>query len=987
MSRIPLSCRSLRTAAVPLVLALFVPFVRAEELGRSRPAQAYWQLAPDAEKLVGEMRRQAKAYKPQNAAPALITQAQFKYGLESDSYLHRWYDRPLLQDSSFAAYSERGHLLNPKSWQETVRVVRLGGMAGMAANLSQSGRMDVVARSVMEGGEIPILVELPTDLRGGFEKQVAMARLALKMPNSYRIGGKVVLVREREVNLKDLPEVRRLHERLRAEFGETFVLMSNGRLFENANLPDGPLRAENVIRARDRLREILRASDGFFHCGRESFGNWRYDPAFANEVMVPLIQSVFAEPEFQGRKVLGSWASPGHENTYRWQYVLDSDGTGMLRGMLGTIGRLRPDFALLYEWDEENENTSFRPTFDNGFSTQRIVRYFADGWAKRAPEPFPGDDVSVPNLVLSYRKSLVAGEPIEAEVLNVPDGTFAGQAFEVELVWRNAAGAVVRRHPGRSLTASRLEAVRFESSSAELLGERVLMPALRVKWKGGRTVLASGFAPLALEATRNVDHKWVKQPVRELAQGVKGGFRIEQSPEPGTWIVRGEVSSPVPLRTVEVLEGPDTIWMAGADRSRDEVVVQMQIQGLDCAAGTYAYEGRITWSGGGEIPVARTTLSNWFKSYYATFPVATATNAMIDVDLPPLFKGRIRVADILEKDVVAMGGPGGASFVASRFLSVRSIPPPLGKRSAAFDFAFRPVRPSDVLHLRVSDETHRLWRSASVICEQASGRRRTLTVFDRVTGVRVRAQTDAVRIQEPSYDFGDSSRGDVVATAAGRDLWGILGAKAALVTGFGMGESQYGSFVSRHVKTTCEGWANTQPERVVCDGVHALRFRDCNYATLPQQVVPGFAAFMLEMKVRPERTGRTMGLFSSGNQALEISMDGEGAVHATVFGGRRVTARLSHADGPSLVFGKWNDLKFMRDGESVWLVVNGHAGEKVPFANYLPNSRWTSIGTTGDKTDFKFFRGEIASLGVTLLSDSAVGKDKRPEPNRIGMLR
>ena len=116
-------------------------------------------------------------------------------------------------------------------------------------------------------------------------------------------------------------------------------------------------------------------------------------------------------------------------------------------------------------------------------------------------------------------------------------------------------------------------------------------------------------------------------------------------------------------------------------------------------------------------------------------------------------------------------------------------------------------------------------------------------------------------------------------------------------------------------------------------------------------------------------------------------MDGEGAVHATVFGGRRVTARLSHADGPSLVFGKWNDLKFMRDGESVWLVVNGRAGEKVPFANYLPNSRWTSIGTTGDKTDFKFFRGEIASLGVTLLSDSAVGKDKRPEPNRIGMLR
>ena len=104
---------------------------------------------------------------------------------------------------------------------------------------------------------------------------------------------------------------------------------------------------------------------------------------------------------------------------------------------------MRPAAGMISGGDEENENTHFRPTVCNGFSAARILRYFADRSVGRALDVLPGDDVTIPNLIVSYRKSLVAGEPIEVEVRNVPDGTFKGVAFDVAFAWCDRDGKVV----------------------------------------------------------------------------------------------------------------------------------------------------------------------------------------------------------------------------------------------------------------------------------------------------------------------------------------------------------------------------------------------------------------------------------------------------------------------------------------------------------------------------------------------------------------
>ena len=69
----------------------------------------------------------------------------------------------------------------------------------------------------------------------------------------------------------------------------------------------------------------------------------------------------------------------------------------------------RPDVILLPEWDEFNENTCFRPTVYGGTTTQRIMRYYEPD-QRVDPTPVPGDDTSIPNLILSARKCVTLGE-------------------------------------------------------------------------------------------------------------------------------------------------------------------------------------------------------------------------------------------------------------------------------------------------------------------------------------------------------------------------------------------------------------------------------------------------------------------------------------------------------------------------------------------------------------------------------------------------
>ena len=344
------------------------------------------------------------------AATAIFTQAQLKYGAQRSDFLHRWYERPLHQDTSYADASDTV-FLNVPAWRKTVETLRLGGMDGIAFFASQQDqRWDVLEKSLMPGGETQILFELSN--AKGMDGYFAAAERAIKQPNYFRIGGKTVLPVRHAAESCPPEFCRKLKAALTERFGDRFLLLPYGVVFPKA-IGGVSSKPETMRRAREHLRTVLRAADGFFFQGGEGVVNRRFDRALFESTVAKVVREVFDEDEFRGHKIFGSFLQVGHENDYRWQYFRDSNGTATLCDRAEALLPLKPDLIICPEWDEENENSHFRPTVANGYSTQRIVRHFADRLNGRPPSPFPGDDTSVPNLIVSYRKSLMAGEPVE----------------------------------------------------------------------------------------------------------------------------------------------------------------------------------------------------------------------------------------------------------------------------------------------------------------------------------------------------------------------------------------------------------------------------------------------------------------------------------------------------------------------------------------------------------------------------------------------
>ena len=939
-----------------------------------------WSLEPEAEKEVDEMRRLARNYRPRLARTRFFPRAQLKYGLQRADFLHRWYDRPLHQNSSWAKTADPARIIHPEAWKKTVEDVKLGGMDGLAVCTALSRCDEVIPMSVAPGGELPILVELPYAYADkGLESHMKAAETALKMPNSFRIGGRVVLTRYPAIKENGLDFAEKLRRSLEAKFGpDKFIVMFYIEPF-GTRPADKPLTAAQLQGAREHLRRCLRKMDGILVTGWDIYYPRRYGAAFEREVLVPLYQSVLAEPEFAGKKYLGITITPGHENCYRWSYDIDSQGTRTLVERMKTMVTLKPDFIIGCEWDEQNENTFFRPTVANGFTHQRIMRHFADSFAGKSPSLFPGDSPDVPNLTVSYRRSLIAGEPIEVEVLNIPDGSFKGESFRCRFRWLDLKGRTVKKYPSATLGADSLDSVFFVSPVTELVSaNRVLIPSLEVETSGGgKFTFGHDFWPLDLNAARALDTKWVKHSLRERPKKTLGALRASKTAD-GRWNVEGGFRSPCPVRSVEVLRGPDTVYMfdpKAKDRRGMEIIkIAWQARGNAprslSPSGTVRFVNAsgveiITGKGRGRKPLAdgweidRALYCNWAVELFAAVPEAAADTAEVVVDLKPVFGNlRFKVKDILEKQVVGVAGPAGGNLVLSREFSQLSIPEPCNVQTGRFSFCAGPLGKSEVLRMRIIDERGRVWRGGAAVLGQNGGGKRTIAVYERDDDSVTELTVDANRIEEAEYRF-DPLRGSVVWGGSSRDFGGIFGGAATMVIGFGQGESNYGDTLTRYITGKEFDALENAPEYAEGpEGLTALRFDGSDYLMLPQQLAPKFAGFEISLDVSPDGIEGEETLVDGGYQAYSIFLR-DGVPEA------RMWLLKPNVRGPSrLSVGKWSKVKLVYDLKKVQIFVDGKAGVAVPHTGCQFQSRYTAVGAANRR--LKFFRGRIANLQFRL---------------------
>ena len=973
---------------------------------------AYWgdvrkrllDITPDAQALLKQLEEQGREYRPVSGHTRLFVRTQLKYGLQRTDFLHNWYERPLYQDTTYAAANVKGRYLNERSWRKQVEVGRLSKLDGFAFFPSTRGREEAIGASVLPGAEFTMLPEMS----GSSFKQdggLAFCRQALAMPNSFRIGGRVVLTHFPEIGESKLEKFDALKARLVSEgIADRIALVPYSYVLPKTIPGEGHLAPRTdvalVESARRHVREMLRHVDGFIFTPREANAGRRYNPAFVDAFLAPVVKSVLMEPEFRGRKLFGLLLSQGHENDYRWTGIFDSTGTRSCRDMLATVERLRPDFAIGAEWDEEDENTHFRPTVSNGHVTQRLLRHYADMINGRPPEVFPGDDTSIPNLVLSYRKSLQAGELLETEVVNIPDGTAPADSWTVTLKWKTPDGRTVKEYAPTQLDARTCGAVWFKTPVSELVAEQVIVPELTVTAAGRTEVFGDGFWPVNLEANRNWDYKWMREALREIPRGLAGRLAVGPREADGTMLVSGEVTSPEELRSVEVLEGPDTVYMHGAPAAGpDEVCVRISLQGSNGSAERNKLTGALSIEGAPGVkcsPVAigklRQKGTGWTfhgmpfpnrfmlsgpheRTFYATMPAASAETAEVVVDLPPVFKTRIRVKDLLAREGVGVAGPYGAYLWAERFLRPVSQPPPIGGRNVRFSFRMRPKDPNGLLRLQTVDSRFRIWRGAVKTFHSPAGRSTSFHVFEKAQGRVSEVTLDANRLVSLDYSIG-SPDGDVCWSGSNRLLPLVLGGTILPVTGVGAADGGGQMSPFRGASFTKDvACSNTAPKVVEePEGFRSLSFDGYAYASLGLQVLPPFAGFALEMKLRCEDTSGCQGLFGTGNLGFEMWLE-DGVSHVYMnrgtlqFSACRNEAEGASFKGPALTAGRWQTLRFVFDQSEAFLEVDGVKGEVQRFSDWQCNPCAAGVGRLGssglsDVGTIGGFKGRLARLRI-----------------------
>ena len=918
-------------------------------------------------------------------APVFFPRAQFHYGLERTDYLHRWYDRPLCQDSTFADANDPAHPINEKSWRETVRALRLG-KCGIGTFIDQRIRADVIPRSVLPGAETVFLAEFDSVHSGENRLQhiLRTAELAIAAPNAFRLDGRVVMTEygAKTFTPEDLAFYDKVRTALAEKFGpDRFYVLPYAPILPKFYGTDEPVAPDILKQAEARLREMLRHLDGFVWDGRESICARRFRGKMRDEIWTPLVRKILDEPAFRGKR-LGVLIRPGHENSYLCGYTLDSAGTQTLRENLESATKMRADLVIGAEWDEENENTFFAPTVANGHSSQRILAYYADRWAGRKPSVFPGDDISIPNLIVSTRRSLMAGEPLEVEVANVPDGTFAGGAFEVEVSLHDRYGTAVWTWPTQRLSADTCGAVWFRRPVSQLVSHRTLTPKVVVRAPGGKPRAFSGFWSIDLNATRTCDFKWVKQPLREIAEGVTCAMTPVLRKD-GMVEVSATVESSVPLRAVEILDGVDTLRMAGDDvPDVGRTTIRFAIQGHVCSRSLPPLNGFIRfvdapgarlappYSPKGGIVADGTTFrfsnyvcSNWDSILFADIALEEADKATVEYDFGDAFKGSVRVKDILEKDVVGMASEGGIACTFMRYDRTRFLPPPYGRKTAEFHFTYRPGDRSPVLRLQAIDEHFRIWRMPAVeLSAQREGTAmRTFHVFERDMGTVSEVSLPESRLGEIACDLADVSRGGVVWGGC-RDLSGLLGGSVAMVCGYGNGASLYGNLLTREVNEKMPDWRKSVPARMA-DG--SVAFRGCAFACLPWSIIPPFVGFELTLDVKPDGFGRRQALLAGSHANFSLVILPDGTPEAAFQLGNLLDRGKSmnrEARGPALKAGVWNRIRFVFDQKTAILSVDGVDGKPVAISGYEYYPSTFLLGSCARNP--AFFAGELKNLSI-----------------------
>ena len=341
-------------------------------------------------------------------------------------------------------------------------------------------------------------------------------------PAMLRINGKPV-IRSYSTDIKnDLPQIRSFLENIiRGTGGRDVMYMTE--LFMVRALKQAPVQTgymDQIIwywqTGKVSGKALLLEYDYLVdHLNLPGSGGLCYGPymtdqalkfpyKFYDKIVLPLFQAVLARPEFNGKKLFTLNFKCGYTHSAGSQ-TLSRDGTKTLRKNLELFLKFKPDVLIGSEWDELNEDTCLGATVVRPMSGPRITRYYSAVSRGRTPEPLPGDDLSLPDLIVSQRRELVLGSEFELELLNVPDSG-KNETYKVDLQILDRDGRTVCSRKGLVFESGKMMDHTIRLNTADLTLAGTLHVRLQIHTGKGIRRIDSGI-PIAAIVPATVEIK------------------------------------------------------------------------------------------------------------------------------------------------------------------------------------------------------------------------------------------------------------------------------------------------------------------------------------------------------------------------------------------------------------------------------------------------------------------------------------------------
>lgn len=778
------------------------------------------------------------------------------------NYYHTWLDRPLMNSR---AYRD----LEQASFTEMEKEAMHYGLDGLAFFPETKDRMevfDMAERAGIEGFQLlPELIIYNT-----MDNAAAAVERAIKSPKSARINGKVLMsgynsgafspdewkamlaeLRERAGPFLFVPSLASATQKIRADYLE-------GR----------PITQQAIEEAQAYLRSYLDVCDGIYFNYPPALQNpdGTFDGEFYRDICIPIFQSVLAEPQYKD-KLLGLSAYRAHFNpdVGRPRGFME-DLTRTLRSTLSIAIEARPDFIILPEWDEFNENTVFMPTAFGGTTTGRIIRYYTSRMRNTPLKPADGDDVSRPNLILSSRKTVILGETLEYELLHVPDAAEEGN-YTARLSLMDEKGAVAKQFDPVTFKKSELTEHRLSVPTEEFPDALALVPQIEIEGYGDEPIIIKdGLHHTQIRATWNWDYLTVRQPIRDIPASVTATLAAsEPRPEDGSFLLSASASMDEDIALAEILGDDDVVYAydkgdeySRANEEKDTVLIDIRSSASSEITAKFQVRGTpVKWHTNlailhqdsgvekiqGENIEYRGLVSPFHKRWIY---MALDREARADSTLSIQINGENHVfpiAEIFKEQMLVHTFSNGVQVTLSPYRKQIDLPAPLDQKSLSFKVRVWPEVVTEQYHLQLTTASGKVYRSPIVLVPWADeGGSAKLRIYSATRKQGMDLSVRKNRIPDISYEFAPQ-RGSVLLTKAGRAFYAALGGLTGTKTGRGTDQMKFWIKEDNSVPLTPR-WTGEPSEP-------ALDFNGKgDFLLMPSETIPHRSSFVISMEFK-----------------------------------------------------------------------------------------------------------------------------------------